>query len=143
VTCSSETSVHVQTIGRHIPADGNLRNYWGKDLKSYNFRIVGVPVEIRTRHNRNTSQNCSVRQLLFRFGIGCDIQLIPRNYVTLLSQDRLLGPNQPPIQRVPGSVIPEVKRQGREADYAPQLVPKSGQRGSVHPLLHTSSWRSA
>jgi hypothetical protein len=30
-----------------------------------------------------------------------------------------LGPTQPPIQWVPGSLSPVVKRQGREADHSP------------------------
>jgi hypothetical protein len=30
-----------------------------------------------------------------------------------------LGPNQPPIQWVPGALSLEVKRQGREADHSP------------------------
>jgi hypothetical protein len=48
-----------------------------------------------------------------------------------------LGPTQPPVQWVSG-----LKRLGREVDHL-QLVLRSRKRGSIHPLSHTSSWRSA
>jgi hypothetical protein len=35
-----------------------------------------------------------------------------------MSSRPVLGPNQPPIQWVPGSLSPEEKRQGREADHS-------------------------
>jgi hypothetical protein len=35
------------------------------------------------------------------------------------------------------------KRPGREADHSPLLMPKSRKHGSIYPLPHTSSWRSA
>jgi hypothetical protein len=42
----------------------------------------------------------------------------------------VLGPSQPPVQLVPGTVSSGVK-----------LVPMSRKCGSVHPLPHTPSWR--
>jgi hypothetical protein len=45
------------------------------------------------------------------------------------------GCTQTPIKSVAGAISLRVKRKGREADHS--------QRGSIHPLPHTSSWRSA
>jgi hypothetical protein len=36
----------------------------------------------------------------------------------------LLGPTQPPIQRVPGALFPEVTRPGREAEQSPPASAK-------------------
>jgi hypothetical protein len=58
---------------------------------------------------------------------------------TLLSNINL----KPPIQWVPGALTPGVKRPDREADHSLKLVPRSRKRGSIHPLPHTPSWRSA
>jgi hypothetical protein len=54
----------------------------------------------------------------------------------------VLGPTQPLIQWVLGALSPGVKRPGCEANHSP-LMPKSRKRGSIHPLPHTPSWRSA
>jgi hypothetical protein len=51
-----------------------------------------------------------------------------------------LGSTQPPIQWVPGTLSPGVKRQGREADQSP---PTSAEVKKIYPLPHTPSWRSA
>jgi hypothetical protein len=49
---------------------------------------------------------------------------------------------QPPIQWVPTALFPGVKQKGREPDHSP---PTSAEIkcGSIHPLTHTPSWRSA
>jgi hypothetical protein len=61
-----------------------------------------------------------------------------------MSSKPALGPTQPPIQRVPVAFSPGVKRLRREADHSHlQLVPRPRTLGSIHPLLHTPSWRSA
>jgi hypothetical protein len=54
-----------------------------------------------------------------------------------------LGPTQPPIQWVPGTLSLGVKRPGVKLTAHLQLVPKSRKCGSIHPLLHTPSLRSA
>jgi hypothetical protein len=41
-----------------------------------------------------------------------------KNFLFSMSSRPALGPNQPPIQWVPGSLSTEVNRQGREADYS-------------------------
>jgi hypothetical protein len=56
--------------------------------------------------------------------------------------DRLLRSTEPPIQWVPGALSPGVKRPGRLTTHL-QLVPRSRKCGSIHPLPHTPSWRSA
>jgi hypothetical protein len=50
-----------------------------------------------------------------------------------------VGPNQAPIQWVPGALSPGVKRPGREADQSPPTSAEVNKNGStrVHPLLHT------
>jgi hypothetical protein len=42
-----------------------------------------------------------------------------KNFLFSASSRPDLGPTQPPIQWVPGSLSPGIKRQGREADYSP------------------------
>jgi hypothetical protein len=46
----------------------------------------------------------------------------------------ILRPSQPPIQWVPGSISPEVKRRWREADYS---LPSSGEVKMVELYLHS------
>jgi hypothetical protein len=41
------------------------------------------------------------------------------NFLLSTSSRPALGPTQPPIQGVPGSLSPEVKRPGHEADHSP------------------------
>jgi hypothetical protein len=53
-----------------------------------------------------------------------------------------LGPTQPPIQWVFGTISPGIKQPGHEADHSP---PSSAEvkNGGVIPLVpHTTSWLS-
>jgi hypothetical protein len=50
-------------------------------------------------------------------GVGVRVPIGSRIFFT--SSRPALGPIQPPIQWVTGALIPEVKRQGREADHSP------------------------
>jgi hypothetical protein len=54
-----------------------------------------------------------------------------------------LGSTQPPIQLAPGVLSPGEKRPGREADHTPPARAESRKCGSIRPLPHTPSWRSA
>jgi hypothetical protein len=63
-----------------------------------------------------------------------------KNFHYSMSSRLTLGPTQPPMQRVPMAFSTRVKRPGREAHL--QLMPRSRKYGSIHPLPHTSSWRS-
>jgi hypothetical protein len=57
---------------------------------------------------------------------------------------RALGPTQPPIQWVPGTLSLGVKRQGREADHSPPSSAEVKERVKLY--LHspnTSPWRGA
>jgi hypothetical protein len=54
-----------------------------------------------------------------------------------------LDPTQPPIQWVPVSFSPGVKRTGREADNSLLSSPEVKNSGAILPLPHTSSWSSA
>jgi hypothetical protein len=67
-----------------------------------------------------------------------------KNFLFSTSSRPALRPTQPSVQWVPRALSPGVKQQRREADPTHlRLVPKSRIRGSIPPLPHTSSWRSA
>jgi hypothetical protein len=77
------------------------------------------------------------RTLLRR--ICCYIIFLP-----LSRPERLLGPTQPPIQRLPGALCLGVKRPGREADHSPPSTTevKAWMELYVHSLS-TPSWSGA
>jgi hypothetical protein len=54
-----------------------------------------------------------------------------------------VGSTQHPIQWVPGVLSLRVKRPGREAHHSPPACAEITKYGSIHPLPHTPSWRSA
>jgi hypothetical protein len=54
-----------------------------------------------------------------------------------------LGPTQAPIQLVLGAIFPGVNWLRREADHSPPSSAEVKKGGSIPPLPHTSSWRSA
>jgi hypothetical protein len=53
------------------------------------------------------------------------------------------GSTQPPIQWIPGSLSPGVKRSGREADHSPPASAKVKKMCIYTSTPHTSSWCSA
>jgi hypothetical protein len=55
----------------------------------------------------------------------------------------ILKLTQTPIQCIMGACSPGVNRQEREADHSPAANAKVKVRGSIYPLLHKFSWRSA
>jgi hypothetical protein len=68
---------------------------------------------------------------------------VVKNFRFSISLKPALGQNQPPIQWIV-ELLPR-GYSGRVVTLTTrlQLVPRSGKRGSIHPLRHTSSWRSA
>jgi hypothetical protein len=54
-----------------------------------------------------------------------------------------LGPTQPPIQWVPGTLSPGGKWPGHEADHSPPSFAEVKNGGAIPPLPHMSSWQSA
>jgi hypothetical protein len=68
-------------------------------------------------------------------GIGVRVPVGPRIFTPPYRPDRLWGP---PSLLYNGyrALFPGVKRQEREADHSPRLVPRSRKRGSIHPLPH-------
>jgi hypothetical protein len=65
------------------------------------------------------------------------------NLSFFISSRPAMRSTRPPIQRVPEAVSPGVKRRCMKLITHLQLVPRSRQRGYIHPLPHTPSWRSA
>jgi hypothetical protein len=67
------------------------------------------------------------------------------NFHSSMSSRPALGATQPqpPIQWVLGLLSQGVNQPRREADHSPQLVPRSRKRGSMQPLPHISSCRTA
>jgi hypothetical protein len=51
-----------------------------------------------------------------------------------------LGPNQRPVQWVPGALFPGIMWPGSEADHSPPSSVEVKNDCVVPPLLHTSSW---
>jgi hypothetical protein len=56
--------------------------------------------------------------------------------------DRLWGPVSYPMG-TGGSLLPGVKRQGREADHTPPSSAEVKNGGAIRPLPHISLWRGA
>jgi hypothetical protein len=89
------------------------------------------------------------RWILSRFFQICNSKLILN---TSRYSDGLDGPGsipgsvryfsscQPPIQWVPGVILPVVKRLGIKDYHSPQTSAEVEEGGAVPPLPHTSSW---
>jgi hypothetical protein len=76
---------------------------------------------------------------LYSYGLG-DLCSISGSVRFLFTATRLtLGPTQPPIQWVPGTVSPGVKLQRHEADHSPPSSAKVKKDGAIS-IPHMSSW---
>jgi hypothetical protein len=53
------------------------------------------------------------------------------------------GAHQPSMQWVPEALSPGVKVPGHESNYLPSNYVEVKKTRSVHPLPHTTPWRSA
>jgi hypothetical protein len=80
-------------------------------------------------------------------GLGCGVRFPLGQEIFLFTASRsALRLTQPPVQLVPGGgAFSPGWLSGRDVNLTThlQLVPRSRKRGSIHPLPHTSSWRSA
>jgi hypothetical protein len=54
-------------------------------------------------------------------GVGARVPIGSRIFSSPRRKRPVLGPNQPPIQWVPGAISPGVKRPWREDDYSPPI----------------------
>jgi hypothetical protein len=71
-------------------------------------------------------------------GRGVEVRVPVGSRIFSTSSIPALGSTQPPIQWAPGALSPGVKLTTHL-----QPVPRSRKCGSIHPLPHTPSWRSA
>jgi hypothetical protein len=66
-----------------------------------------------------------------------------KNFLFSTASRPTLEPTQPPVQWVPRSLSLEVKQPELETDHSPPASAEVKKCGSIHPLPHTPSWRSA
>jgi hypothetical protein len=66
-----------------------------------------------------------------------------KNFLLSTTSIPVLGPTQPPIQWVLGSLSLGAKKPGHEADNTSPTSAEVKKGGSIHPLACTSPWRSA
>jgi hypothetical protein len=89
------------------------------------------------------SRESAVGRAMDDRGVGVRVPVKSRIFSFSTSLRPALGPTQPPIQWVPGSLYPRVMRPEREADHSSPTSAEIKKRRSIHPLPHTPSWRSA
>jgi hypothetical protein len=61
-------------------------------------------------------------------------------FLLSISSTLVLGTIQPPIQWVPGALLPGVKQPACKADHSSSTCAKVKNGGSIHPLPHMPSW---
>jgi len=67
---------------------------------------------------------------------GINHSALPVRFFLFAAASRpVLGPTQPPIQCLPETLSPGVKRPGRELTIYLRVVPRLRMRGAVPPLL--------
>jgi hypothetical protein len=76
-------------------------------------------------------------------GVEVWVAMVSRIFTSPCRSDKLWGPPNLLSSGYKGAPSPGVKRPGVKLTTHLQLVPRSGKHGSIHLLLHTSSWRSA
>jgi hypothetical protein len=120
------------------------------------FGMSGVQISVRGPATQTEASGASLRSLETNVGGGPHIWLLPVTFTFLprrcgdgLRDGRpgfysrfstasrpALWPTQPPIQWVPGTLSPGVKRQGREADHSPPSSAEVKNDGATPPLPH-------
>jgi hypothetical protein len=74
---------------------------------------------------------------------GAPLLLLQIKLVFRTASREALRPTQPPIQWVPGSNSPGIKRHGSEADHSAPSSADVNNCGVIPPLLCTASWLGA
>jgi hypothetical protein len=124
-----------------VEKNENTVKCWMLTLKVFWVRVSSLPLitKINTIYyiwgSRDSSVGIATGYGLDDQGGGSSSPGRVNNFHFSISSRPALGSTQPPIKWV--------KRQGREADFHLQLVPRSRKCGSIHPLPYTSSWRNA
>jgi hypothetical protein len=119
-----------------------------------NFLFMRHEPDIKRKNLRDTqrakwchnSHKLKKKNMVYTNRQQCDpINLISLKFTgdTHTSSRLSLGPTQPPIQCVQGTLSPEVKRPWREADSSPPTSVEVKKRGSILLLPLKPSWRSA
>jgi hypothetical protein len=75
-------------------------------------------------------------------GFGVRVLVGPRIFTSRYRRRPTLRTTQSPIQQLCGTISQGQNDRGVKVTHL-HLVPRSRNRGSIHPLPHTSSWRSA
>jgi hypothetical protein len=73
----------------------------------------------RTQESRESVFRIATGYGLDDQGVGVRFAVRGKNFYFSMSSRPVLRSTQPPIQWVPGTLSPEVKRQGHEADHSP------------------------
>jgi hypothetical protein len=91
----------------------NPRRLIEKFHKNHLLRTVRISLGLALYFNR-----CSDSNILLYWIIWPDAMTTQQPW-TILQSRQALGPTQPPVQWVLGTLSPGIKRQGREADHSP------------------------
>jgi hypothetical protein len=92
--------------------------------------------------NRGSSVGVATGYELDGRRVGIRVPVLKKKINFSISSRPALEHMYLPIQWVPKALSPGVKQQGPEAHHSPPSSVKI-KKTSIHPLPHTSSWRSA
>jgi hypothetical protein len=135
--------VGARSIDRECGCDSvSLRARQSYDIAMFQFTSFRTfPFIAMPRIPYNQSYYCTITQLLSHCLLLTNV--FGNRYSDWLRAERpVLGPTQPPIQWVPKTLSPESGRDLMLTTHL-KLVPRLRKCGSIHPLPHTPSWRSA
>jgi hypothetical protein len=143
--CSFETLFPInRTTRRHIPEDSiNLQLYMN-NLWVFNFvSFFKYDIPRTPSGSRDSSVRKAAGYGLDDRGIGIRVPVKARIFSSLCRQDKFWGP--PNLLPNGYRGLFPLRHSGRGVKLTThfQLVSRSTKRGSIHPLPHTPSWRSA
>jgi hypothetical protein len=126
---------HKFSLGTFKPGTGHIYRMGPECVVNWSFKRLSPNVML-SRYNdsyfiflqsvscKNSSRDSSVG-ITTGHGLDGPARLpTVQDFPTVHSFQTDTGPTQPPIQWVPGSLSPEVKRQGRQVDHS-RLIPRS------------------